>query len=403
MFIGENLTNLRTMHGYSRKQLSEKLGVSEQAVWQYENSYISPKMPVVNELKKIFQVKSKYFYTQDMLVSEKSLAKNIEVKNIAYRSKVLNVISKTQSEVKHVEYLDIFVNYITEKLSLPTLQIIKLRDEAIRYLNNSDEEKVMQINHVAKLAREYLGLENNTNDNLLYLIEKSGVFVFEKAIGAEIDAYSLWTNNNRPFIILGNLKKSSVRRNFDIAHELGHLLLHYRLEFNNLDRKEHKSIEKEADMFAGAFLLPEKEFSFDMNYVKYKTDPDAFVDLKKKWQTSLQVLAYRASNLGIIEAKEHRNFYAAMHRKGYLKIEPLDDTIKIQKPQKAKSIIDFASKNRLINIRQMLETDWKVETSFFYQLTGIDSNFFNNYLRSEFDFNLKSVTDIAKVKENRLN
>lgn len=28
--MGENLTNLRIMHGYSRKQLSEKLGVFQQ-------------------------------------------------------------------------------------------------------------------------------------------------------------------------------------------------------------------------------------------------------------------------------------------------------------------------------------------------------------------------------------
>jgi Predicted transcriptional regulator len=56
MFIGENLTNLRIMHGYSRKQLSDMIGVTEQAVWQYENNYTSPKMQVINELKHIFNV-----------------------------------------------------------------------------------------------------------------------------------------------------------------------------------------------------------------------------------------------------------------------------------------------------------------------------------------------------------
>ncbi|MGN7309121.1 helix-turn-helix domain-containing protein, partial [Bacillus subtilis] len=128
MFIGENLTTLRIMHGYSRKQLSEKLGVTEQAVWQYENAYTSPKVQIVNELKRIFSVKSKYFYTKDMLAQHMTPA-NINVMNIAYRSKVLNVISKTQTEAKHVEYLDTFVNYITAQISLPTLNIIKLRDE----------------------------------------------------------------------------------------------------------------------------------------------------------------------------------------------------------------------------------------------------------------------------------
>lgn len=85
MFNGDNLTHLRIMHGYSRKQLSEMLGVTEQAVWQYENSYTSPKMQIVNELKRIFHVKSKYFYTKDILTQYGTPA-NIDVMNIAHLS-----------------------------------------------------------------------------------------------------------------------------------------------------------------------------------------------------------------------------------------------------------------------------------------------------------------------------
>lgn len=155
-----------------RKKLSEMLYVTEQAIWQYENSYTSPKMQIVNELKRIFNVKSKYFYTRDMLARYMTPA-NADVMNIAYRSKVLNVISKTQAEAKHVEYLDTLVNYITAKVSLPTLQIIRLRDEVIEYLNHSNDDGSTQINKVAQLARKRLGLVQSTNDDLLFLIEKS--------------------------------------------------------------------------------------------------------------------------------------------------------------------------------------------------------------------------------------
>jgi len=390
MFVGENLTNLRIMHGYSRKQLSEQLGVTEQAVWQYENAYTSPKVPIVNELKRIFSVKSKYFYAKDMLAQHMNSA-NIDVMNIAYRSKVLNVISKTQTEAKHVEYLDTFINYITAQISLPTLNIIKLREEAIEYMNHSDDDRATQIHYVAHLARKRLNLEPSTNENLMFWIEKSGVFVFEKAIGEEIDAYSLWTRNDRPFIILGNIKRSAVRRNFDIAHELGHLLLHYRLEFVNLDRKEHKLIENEANLFAGAFLLPEEEFSLDMNDITHKTNPDQYLDLKKKWKTSLQVLGYRAAHLGMMEAKDHRNFYAAMHRRGYLEREPFDSTIPLQKPMRIKTIIDLLSKKGLMDIRYMIEEDWKVETSFFHHMTGINTDFFNKYMTEKPQTSMQNV------------
>ncbi|WP_339306459.1 XRE family transcriptional regulator [Paenibacillus sp. FSL L8-0435] len=392
MFVGENLTNLRIMHGYSRKQLSEQLGVTEQAVWQYENAYTSPKVPIVNELKRIFSVKSKYFYTKDML-TQRNNAANIDVMNIAYRSKVMNVISKTQTEAKHVEYLDTFINYITAQISLPTRNIIQLREEAIEYMNHTDDDRTTQIHYVAHLARQRLNMEPSTNENLMFRIEKSGVYVFEKAIGEEIDAYSLWTRNDRPFIILGNIKRSAVRRNFDIAHELGHLLLHYRLEFVNLDRKEHKLIENEANLFAGAFLLPEEEFSSDMNEITYKTNPDQYLDLKNKWKTSLQVLGYRAAHLGMMEAKDHRNFYAAMHRRGYLEKEPFDREIPLQKPMRIKTIIDLLSNKGLVDIRHMIEEDWKVETSFFHHMTGINTDFFNKYMTK------KPKTSIQNVRE----
>ncbi|WP_017471484.1 helix-turn-helix domain-containing protein [Amphibacillus jilinensis] len=395
MFIGENLTNLRLMHGYSRKQLSDMLNVTEQAVWQYENNYTSPKMMIVNDLKAIFNVKSKYFYKKDVL-NRYFEPKNISVMNIAYRSKVMNVISKTQAEAKHIEFLDSFINYVTDKLTYPTQKIIQLRNKVIEYLNTADTgDRNTLIKNAAMLARQELGLRDDTNDNLMFLIEKSGVFIFEKAIDNEIDAYSLWTNQDRPFIILGDLKRSSVRRNFDIAHELGHLLLHYRVEFTSLDRKEHKEIEKEANQFAGAFLLPEESFLDDMQTVIHVTNPDAYIDLKKKWKTSLQVLGYRAANLGVLDTKMHRNFYAALHRKGYLKKEPLDETLPLQKPQKMKSIIDLVAQKGLIDMRQMIENDWMVELNFFYRITGIDLKFFNQYIANKQDFDIVNVTDLS--------
>lgn len=394
MFLGENLTNLRIMHGYSRKQLAEQLGITEQAVWQYENHYTSPKVKAVNELKSIFHVKSKYFYNKDVL-GRYFKTNNIPVMNIAYRSRVINVLSKTQAEAKHIAFLDSFVNYVTAKVSYPTGKIIQLRDDVIDYLNTSNEDREIKIKKVAKWAREQLNLRDDTNDNLMFLVEKSGVFVFEKAIGEEIDAYSLWTEQDRPFIMLGNLKRSAVRRNFDIAHELGHLLLHYRVEFSSLDSQEHKEIEREANKFAGAFLLPEESFLADTQSITRVTNSAAYVDLKRKWKTSLQVLGYRSADLGILDARNHRNYYAGLHRKGYLKKEPLDEIISMQKPQKMKSIMDLVFKKGLIDIRQMLERDWMADFAFFQQITGIDIEFFKRYMINEQDFEIVHVSDFS--------
>src|SRR5699024_5867240 len=157
-----------------------------------------------------------------------------------------------------------------------------------------------------------------------------------------------------------------------------HLLLHYKVEFTHLDKNSYKEIEKEANLFAGAFLLPKEAFLEDMKQIGRKTNPDTYMDMKQKWSTSLQVLGYRAVNLDVLTAKEHRNYYAALHRRDYLKCEPLDETLPIKRPQKVKSIVDLVMKRNIINFEKMLAKDGLIEVEFLYRLTGIDSDFFRN-------------------------
>lgn len=51
-----------------------------------------------------------------------------------------------------------------------------------------------------------------------------------------------------------------MRRNFDLAHELGHLLLHPYVDFSLLDKNERQQVEREADYFASCFYCRQKLF-----------------------------------------------------------------------------------------------------------------------------------------------
>ncbi|EJS68649.1 spr1629 family repressor/antitoxin [Bacillus cereus] len=392
MFVGTNLTNIRILHGYTRKQLSEMLEITEQAVWQYENGYMSPKLEVINELKRIFKVKSKYFYSEDFLGENGK--SNIQQCHIAYRAEIMNSAQKNQSEAKTIEFLSSFLSIIEKKLHYPPNEIVALREKVIQYLTRSNEDRKLQIERVASMAREFLEIGNKSNINLLFLLEKKGMFVFEKAIGERIDAYSLWSEDGRPFIMLGNLKKSAARRNFDLAHELGHLLLHYKVEFSSLDNKAHREHEQEANLFAGAFLLPEKEFTADFNLLSKNSAPDSYIDLKKKWIVSIQALAYRAHSLGLLDYQKYRYFNIKLNKQGYKIREPFDDEIKIMKPGKVKSILQLLFDRNYLSLGTLLDT-LKVDVEFLSNLTGIEREFFEKYhndLAKEFtvsDLNLK--------------
>lgn len=130
MFVGTNLTNIRILHGFTRKCLAEKLDVTEQAVWQYENGYVSPKMEIVNKLKAIFHVRSRYFYQDEFLDGYRKQAVNHN--HIAYRSSVINSVQKTQFEAAHIENLIAFLGLMNRKLQFPENRLRELRNKMIQ-------------------------------------------------------------------------------------------------------------------------------------------------------------------------------------------------------------------------------------------------------------------------------
>ncbi|WP_258866275.1 helix-turn-helix domain-containing protein [Enterococcus mundtii] len=61
MFYGKNLQIIRMLHDLSRKELGEKLRVSEQFIWQFEKQMIEPSFENILQMKEILKVKSSFF------------------------------------------------------------------------------------------------------------------------------------------------------------------------------------------------------------------------------------------------------------------------------------------------------------------------------------------------------
>ncbi|MGX7195763.1 spr1629 family repressor/antitoxin [Enterococcus olivae] len=372
MFFGEKLQSVRELNGLSRKELADELNLSEQAIWQYENQYTVPKFEVVNELKKIFNVKAQFFYTEPF-------ATNIsKIENIAYRAEDREARKKTKMETTFIDFVSYFLDKFESKLHLPMNVLSPLRDESIQLYNRSLDttDRLLQLEKIAENARKKLDVQ--ANSELLYKLELSGIYVLEKNMGATIDAYSTWTNQGKPFIILGNKKKSAVRRNFDLAHELGHLLLHYKIDMDSLTKDEHKIIEKEANDFASFFLLPKEQFLKDFATISKKSNPESYVDLKMKRMVSIAALEYRAYKLELLTFEENRYFYATLNRKNYRTNEPLDEDIAIVRPGKVRALLDLILRNRLFSLNDILN-DHSIDRSFLEALFGLENKFLNKY------------------------
>lgn len=372
MFFGEKLQNVRELKGLSRKELADLINVSEQAIWQYENQYTTPKFETVNEFKRIFSVKPQFFYS-DSFIKEVS-----SIEHIAYRAEDRDSRKKVKMETTYINFIDYFISLFEQNLDSPIRNILSLREyaESFFYSRKIEIDKNDILKKTAEAARKKLGIEENRD--LLYKLEMSGVFILEKNIGSKIDAYSTWTKDDRAFIILGNMKKSSVRRNFDLAHELGHLLMHRHIDMDSLSKDEHRSIEKEANDFASYFLLPEKAFINDFEQIKKRSNPYSYIEMKMKYMVSIIALEYRAYKLGLLTYEENRYFYASLNRNDLRKKEPLDEDIPIVKPGKIRALLNFIFENHILILKDFLDQH-DIEMLFLESLLGIDKGFLTRF------------------------
>lgn len=376
LFNGKKLTELRLLKGWSRLELAQVLDVTEQAIWQFETKGVRPdQSSTLMKILRVFEVKLSYF-------SEEDTPDIVEVGRIAFRNGDSNSKRIVQIQKAYINKIHSIFKYTESYLVPPQWTFPDLHKRVIQYI---DEGKDLE--EIAQFVKNYLEVSVDNHD-LMYKLERSGINILTKVIDLDknADAYSLWTRDETPYIILGK-GKSAVRRNFDLAHELGHLLLHSHVNFEELSNMDLKEKEREADKFASYFLLPKDIFveKFD-KYVGVKvSNPDSYIALKSEFNVSIQALEYRAYKLGYLSLKQNSYFYRLINKKNYKKMEPLDDTILIKKPGKLVNIIDMILKSNQVTVNEFLENQG-VTAKFFIEHLDLQENFFDTYMNQEGDY-----------------
>ena len=122
-------------------------------------------------------------------------------------------------------------------------------------------------------------------------------------------------------VVLGNRPEGRIR--FDMAHELGHILLHpWSEDLEAITKDEFKARERQANMFASAFLLPRDSFGKDI--ASYPTDLKYYQFLKNKWKVSIQAMIYRTHQLGIMSDNQYQYLMRQVSKNGWRIKEPGD-------------------------------------------------------------------------------
>jgi Zn-dependent peptidase ImmA (M78 family)/DNA-binding XRE family transcriptional regulator len=120
--------------------------------------------------------------------------------------------------------------------------------------------------------------------------------------------------HDRPVVVLGTDKNDRARSRFDGAHELGHLVVHGDQIWGV------KEVERQADAFAAAFLMPAEDVRDEL---PDRADWPVLFQLKKKWQVSLAALLMRARTLGRMSENNYLTAVKAASARGWRRVEPV--------------------------------------------------------------------------------
>ena len=328
LLIPAKLRDARKVARLSQGDLGELIGVSRQAVSAYERGDKSPEPATFQKISEVLRQPVNFFTNPD---SPRFGAAGTRF----YRKFGPETLRRNEAAavlgdwfVQTAKYFDGFVNY-----PAPTLPECAPKNRSGRY-------DIDEINEIALRLRKLWGLGPGPISNVLALLESRGIVVCRYEMqGENVEAFSFW-NGARPFVFMASEKEAAVRSRYDLAHELGHLVLHRWVEQSDLeDRATLKTIEREADKFAGAFLLPSTSFPNEV----YTTRLDAFVPLKERWKVSIQAMVFRCRDLELIDDDQALNLYKQISFRRWRKKEPLDDPRKIplEQPRLLKRAVEL--------------------------------------------------------------
>ena len=301
--IGERIQQARKASGLSLRALAEKAGISAMAISKYENNQSTPSSGVLLALAKALKVRSEYFYRQMA----------VELREVEYR-KHSRLPKKVLAQIEG-DVLEQVERYLALEEILPASPIrpFELPKDLPEKITDYDG-----IEHIANLVRKNWNLGQNPILDLTGALEERGIKVFQtKALHAgKFDGLACRVNDE-PIIVVG-ADWPGDRQRFTLAHELGHLVLENCIS-------EQLDIEKAANRFAGAFLVPASEVIKELGNRRSRFEPRELCVLKKAYGLSMGGWVHRAQDLSIISDAAYLQMIKLFRKFGWHKQEPCDE------------------------------------------------------------------------------
>lgn len=345
-FYSERLKLARLAAGKSYLDVGDVLGVTRQYAHKLEVNAV-PSSSQITTLANYLMVTEDFFF--------KPRFRPLELEQCHFRGLRSSTQSLKKMIVAQVEIFEGIARSLEEEVNFPSI--------ALPDIGNVDLINPENIERVAEQFRRDLELGLGPISNITKLAEKIGVLVINVAeVDDRVDAFALF--NGRPLIVRNTAKANPCYLRFDIAHEIGHLVLHQGVETGC------RLTEDQANQFASAVLMPRVAFAneFPMMRGRY-LNWSALAEMKLRWRVSFKTLIYRASKLGLLTPEQAKAGFIYLARHGYTKKEEFDDQIPMEEPsmvQRAINLLDIPTWKRIL--RESGLTEMAIESRYLLKV-----------------------------------
>lgn len=319
-FVGANLRLARVFIGLTLEEVAEQVGKSKQFIHKLETNIDRPTESLAIQLADCLDVLPQFFYqsTSNAIVEEQIHFRKLRTTKVAIKQKAI-----AKAEIfKHL------VDFCDQRLELP----------AYNFLERS-VSSLEDIERASETLRDHFALGTGPIQNITRVAENAGTFVTTfQGISSGVDALSIAAT--RPIIVRNEEERFSCRLRFDVAHEIGHFVMHSGILTGD------RQTESEANRFGGAFLMPRNTFSKEFpvsttGRISWK----AMSEVKLRWKVSKAAMLMRARQLFLIDDYQLRGAIINLKNNRESKKEIEDDSIAIERPVLLDKAIRFITRH----------------------------------------------------------
>jgi Zn-dependent peptidase ImmA (M78 family)/transcriptional regulator with XRE-family HTH domain len=300
-FDGARLTLARQLAGLKKVQLAKLIDMTPASVSSWESAAKAPNASAIAKISFALGVEPQFFAAGASAPPTPALPH--------FRS-LRSTTQTAQDQAFAYGRLTADIAAVIEKsVEFPARDLPSYPLSATEPSQSGPEE-------AARRAREHFGVPVGPVQHLVRLAERAGVLVvFSAPQTASIDAYSLEVGG-RPLVVLNPEKDDYYRQRFDVAHELGHLIMHVDAEPGG------RIAEEQAQRFAAEFLMPTQQIRSFLPSTTTGRGWQALRQLKEHWGVSMQAVLYRSRSLGIMSEVTYRNAMMRISTLGWRRAEP---------------------------------------------------------------------------------